>query len=336
MKTVLALFVFGLSTQAMAWGDLGHSTVGYIAEYKLTAKAKRLVYDIIGTEPLAVSATWPDHVRSDARYLPFAIFHYMSKPYGRNYSEIPVGEREVKSDVDTYISQIPDLLIDKQISREKKMFLLRYLVHLVGDVHQPLHIGNGHDRGGNLCDVNWKNPVTEKIEKWDLHSVWDSRLFDNIEFDYRAQMTKPKSWFGYREMGDMILKEFSDLNYTEVSQTPIDNWYNESQDLHKIVYLDGETLAKPQERVYCKFTETASSPVMNGAYDSTKIPLISDEYVKSSIPVVKKRIIQAGYRLAGILNAIAEKTKLAPWSLDEEKKFFDSLILTSKETKKKK
>ncbi len=338
MKNIFGILIFAYSVSAFSWGDLGHSTVGYIAEYKLSKRAKNLVYQILGPEPLSVAAVFPDHVRSDNRYNGFVLYHFLEVKLGRKFTDLKVADRADK-DADTIISSVPELLMDKKLSRDQKMILLRYFAHIVGDVHQPLHIGNGLDRGGNLCDVKWVHPVTGKTETDVLHSFWDDKIMTYIEDDFHKKSeSKKKLWFGYREFGDALLKENLAANptvdYDKVSKDEPKVWYDESQDLHPIVYPLASTV-KPKDRAYCK-TVDENKKVIDGIYDASKIPILSDDYIKNVIPVVRKRILQAGFRLAGVLNQLAEKHKVPEIDKNADAKIFDPILIINKESKSKK
>lgn len=334
LKLGFGAAVFLSATQVWAWGDLGHSTVGYIADYKLTKKGKNLVYQILGPEPLAISAVFPDHVRSDNRYNNFSLYHFLEIKLGKTFDDLKPSDRADK-DSDVMISRVPPLLMDSQLTRDQKMILLRYLVHIVGDVHQPLHIGNGLDRGGNLCDVRWVHPVYERTEDDVLHSFWDDKIMMFIDKEFQqASGQKKRLWFGYREFGDMILKENQNhemVNYEKVIKDAPSVWYTESQELHPVVYPDSKTV-KPKDRLYCK-TVDENGKVVNGVYDATKIPLLDETYVKAAIPAVKKRILMAGFRLAGILNHLAEEYNIEEQAKDADAKIFDPILLTNKSIK---
>src|SRR5690606_26393967 len=121
-------------------------------------KAKKFVRQIVGIEPLSTSATWPDQVRSDSRfadYETFASYHFTTIPYGYTFDTIP-STRLVKKDSHTILSKVPKLLLDPNVSIEIRQIWYRYLVHVVGDVHQPFHVGSGWDRGANLCKIYWQ------------------------------------------------------------------------------------------------------------------------------------------------------------------------------------
>lgn len=334
MKKILFLLFISPSV-SLGWGELGHSTVGYIAEQKLTAKAKGLVYLISGTEPLAVSGPWPDYVRSDDRYKPFGPYHYLTVPYEFTYQNLPAALKAAK-DSDTMISQAPELLIGGKLKRDQKVLLLRYLVHIVGDVHQPLHVGNGIDMGGNLCDVNFLHPETKRWITINLHAAWDDYILKNVSYEYLNRpgpMPTSKRWFGYREFGDMLLKDSTlGINYQSVTATATRyDWYEESRKLHPEVYPDETPLSRAEDRPYCKTYDSKTGQTIEGRYDAGKLPKLNQAYIDKSIITMKKRILTAGYRLAHLLNSIAEKSGAPEWTPQADRDIFDAVLIKNED-----
>ena len=305
--TAVATFVLlGYEKPARAWGDLGHETVAEIAERNLSPKAKSLVFSIIGIEPLAVSATFPDHVRDDDRFKSFSPYHFMEIPFDIDANKIAPNQRP-KKDADVIISQVPDLLTSPTVSREKKMVLLRYLIHVVGDVHQPLHVGNGVDMGANLCSVTWKDAASSKTFPENLHSVWDEKLFDYAREDFMkaAPTTGKKPWFGYKAMADIVTK--IQMKAPLAPSKPAD-WYAEASRLHPQVYPDATPVSNPKDRPYCKTIDPVTKKTVTGAFDASKIPLLDEAYARKSLEIAKLQILKGGLRLAQTLNDAAERT----------------------------
>ncbi|MDZ4661381.1 MAG: S1/P1 nuclease [Pseudomonadota bacterium] len=327
-------------SRALAWGDIGHGAVGFIAEKNLTSKGRALVHQIIGIESLAIAAMWPDQSRSDERFKAFAPFHFFEIPPQFTFSTLPESDRAI-SDAHTIINQVPSMLIDAKLSREQKMILFRYLVHVVGDVHQPLHIGNGIDRGANLCSVNWTNPSTGLVESTNLHTAWDEKLIENIAQESKA--TNPsapgiKRLFGYKEFADLILAETKNQkgegDFASISRAPVPNWYDESRNLHSEVYPDVKPSTKPEERSYCKVVDKKTQKVTNGKFDPDKIPTLDSVYIQKSIPTLKKRVLYAGYRLAGLINKISEGSIQINRSINDDMKDLETITLkNSKSTR---
>ena len=311
MRLFGKVFFIGLAllncSQSFGWGNVGHGTVGEIAERYLGDEAKKLVQSILGPEPLAVSAIYPDEVRSDDRYKDFAPYHFVEIPVGKDYAPI------VPRDGNTIISKVPAMLTSSNVSRERKMILLRYLVHVVGDVHQPLHVGNGVDMGANLCSVNWVEPSSYAKKPYkhfaNLHSVWDENIIDYMKHTYTSAPAKngtppPKRWFGYKELADWIIDEAKpDLADPSFKDTNPLTWYAEARALHAQVYPDKS--ADPAKHTYCKRVNAQSKKVENGIYDASTVPTLDEAYAKRSAPIIRAQLLKGGIRLAKLLNQIA-------------------------------
>lgn len=311
-----------VSSNALAWGDLGHQTVGEIAQRNLTPNGKKLVYKILGHGPLAEASTYPDLVRSDSDYSDFATFHFVEidPRYNGDYSKIPSSLRPER-DADNLISNIPEKLFlkfsgDQKFSKNQKQDLMRYLVHLVGDVHQPLHVGNGYDRGANWCNVKYITieDGVKKTKSSNLHSFWDTALVEKI---FAAQKVKDPtykmpSWKGYEELADLIIADQKDLATDNVRKTPVLEWYKESQALHSKVYID-VTPVEPADRTYCmrivknELGEAVKdSRGVDTTIKATGAAEATEDYIQASIEIIKAQIMKAGLRLAETINTMAE------------------------------
>jgi hypothetical protein len=160
------------ASPALAWGQTGHRVTGAIAEHYLSGVARANVELLLGTETLAQAATWPDDMRSDpAEYWQKTAnpFHFVTVPAGRTYAETGAPP---EGDAVTALARFAQVLRDPNASREDKRLALRFTIHIIGDLHQPLHAGRPGDRGGNDVKVTLFNQPTN------LHSVWDSGLID--------------------------------------------------------------------------------------------------------------------------------------------------------------
>ena len=163
---------------APAWGKTGHRVVAQIAQDRLGWRARAGVRRILGVETLAEAANWPDTMKSDAS--PFwqktsGPWHYVTVPEGKTYAEAgapPAG------DAVTALAHYAAVIRDPAASCIDRQAALRFIVHLVGDLHQPLHAGNATDRGGNDVKVTWFGRATN------LHSVWDSALVDDEQLSF--------------------------------------------------------------------------------------------------------------------------------------------------------
>ncbi|RFC53314.1 S1/P1 nuclease [Brumimicrobium aurantiacum] len=184
MKRIITyiLFVFTLivSLEANAWGLLGHRVVGEVAIHHLNESAKHKIKSILGNQTLAEVSTWMDDIKSDSKYDSLKPWHYVTIPDGMRYSET---NKNPQGDVIAGINFVVDQLKSDTIDPTREKEYLMMLVHLVGDIHQPLHVGNGTDRGGNQVEVRWFG------EKSNLHRVWDTQMLDGKKYSY-TELTK--------------------------------------------------------------------------------------------------------------------------------------------------
>lgn len=336
------------ASRAFAWADLGHSIVGAVAEENLTPKAKDFVRGVLGVEPLATAAVWPDHVRDDERFghkaatpeaadediHDFGNFHFCEIPTGFTYETKP--KKDIK-DCNGAIKNAVELLKNPltQTPREAKMIALRYLVHVVGDVHQPLHVGNGFDRGGNACMVHWRSSQNTT----NLHAVWDDGLVQFLGTTYADPSTVPPIRSAVY-MGDFLksMKRLRPEMFTagakaQAAAGGLNAWLAESQALREAgLYPDNKDQMKnvpkgeePKHRPYCSWfsdqdrgTLGAGSPVP-GAIRSDVMPLLDDAYAKANAKIVETQLLKAGLRLAAMLDDIAATATAPQATLDQAK-----------------
>jgi hypothetical protein len=159
----------------MAWGQIGHRVVGKIAENHLSPKAMMEIQKILGNESLAIASTWMDDVKSDDAYDHTHVWHYTTVPTGKTYAE---SDKSKEGEVVQKIEDMKTILKSSTSTSDQKKEALRFLIHLVGDIHQPLHVGNGKDRGGNDYKIKWF------YSNSNLHRIWDSELIEGKQFSY--------------------------------------------------------------------------------------------------------------------------------------------------------
>jgi len=181
IKVLLLFCVFLISASSIAnnddvWGATGHRATGKIAENHLTKKAKRKIDKLLQGESLAFVSTYADEIKSDRKkYGKFYTWHYVNMPLNAQYKDV---DKNPKGDLITGIRECVKVLKDKKSSIEDKRFYLKMLVHLVGDLHQPMHIGQKEDKGGNTIQVQWHGKGTN------LHRVWDENMISGWKMSY--------------------------------------------------------------------------------------------------------------------------------------------------------
>ena len=247
LSTVL---VFLFQTHAFGWGKTGHRVVGEIAWNHLSKKAQKNVQKALGDESLAIVGNWMDFIRSDRSYDSLKYWHYCTVPDSTTYTEVGAPEQ---GDVVMAINKFQQELSSKNYSVDET-FALKCLVHLVADIHQPLHVGNGKDKGGNNVKVEFFGRNSN------LHRVWDSDIIDSEQLSY----TEYVAWI------DVATKDQIDL----WQKSTVLDWVAEAQSFRDQVYDYPE----------------------NG-----KLGYL---YIFENIKLVNQRLLQAGIRLAGILEDI--------------------------------
>lgn len=183
-KTILAaiVLILGLTPLKLsAWGTTGHRIIAEIAERNLNKKAKKEIKKLLADYPMAYWSNWADNLRSDTtnRWEHTYVWHYVNMPSGLQKQELI--NLVQKLDQESVYSEIPDLcriIEDKKSTADDKRVALYFLIHLVGDLHQPMHIGHADDLGGNRLTVYWFGNPTN------IHSVWDSNLIDYEKYSY--------------------------------------------------------------------------------------------------------------------------------------------------------
>jgi hypothetical protein len=184
MKNIFAKLIIGIAIiyaplQSMAWGTEGHRICGQIADSYLTPKARAAIKAILGNESIAMTSNWADFIKSDPEYNYLSVWHYvdLDKPYTLPELQEYLNQ-DTKVDAYTKINFVISGLKKKDLSKENKLLYLRMLIHMVEDVHQPLHVGHTEDKGGNDIKLTWFNNQTN------LHSIWDSQLIDFQQLSY--------------------------------------------------------------------------------------------------------------------------------------------------------
>lgn len=174
MKRICRLLLLPFVFLLLSWGRLGHRTIGLIAERHLSQKAKQGVQDLLGTATLADVSTWADEVRSQDAYKQTGPWHYINLPFGlsREAFDQAIYGMTARNVYDALSTQ-EQTLFNPSAPRDVKIEALKFIVHLIGDLHQPMHVSREEDQGGNKIQVNYEGKGTN------LHALWDSRLLEH-------------------------------------------------------------------------------------------------------------------------------------------------------------
>ncbi|UII23125.1 S1/P1 nuclease [Fulvivirga ligni] len=207
---ILCLFI---SFQVFGWGMTGHRVVGYVAEKHLSKKAKKHLEEVLDGESLSTVSNWMDDIKSDDSFDHTHDWHWVTIPNGKTYEE---AEKNPDGDIIATIERVIAELKKGGLSKEQEAQNIKMLVHLVGDIHQPLHVGTGDDTGGNAVKLKWF------WNSSNLHSVWDSGMIDSENYSYS-------------ELGDVV-DHATKEEIKKWQSASVRDWAYESMELRNQVY----------------------------------------------------------------------------------------------------
>lgn len=249
-KALLVAVFFYVPVKAMCWGQLGHRIVAEIADSYLTAKTKAEIKKILGSESIAMASNWGDFIKSDSTYKYLDTWHYVNFEKNLTYSQLKeVLKKDTGKVNDAYaaIVFLTKELKKKNLAIDKKQMYLRLLIHIVGDVHQPLHVSPVGSTGGNDIKLQWFGEASN------LHRIWDSELIEGQQLSYTE-------YAGY-------------LNHT----TAVQRQKLQVEPLSKWLY-DSYTLA---QKLHDEITETNTRLSYRYNYDHIKI--LEEQLLKGGI-----------------------------------------------------
>ncbi|MGC6421306.1 MAG: S1/P1 nuclease [Flavobacteriaceae bacterium] len=200
-------------TLAADWGQTGHRVVGAIADAHLTRTARKQINQLLDGQSLALVSTYADEIKSDSLYDAYKPWHYINIPFTETYAGQATS---TKGDLAQGITYCLKQLKNPRNPKEARAFYLKLLVHLVGDLHQPLHIGKSEDRGGNRFWVKWFG------RKSNLHRVWDSQLIDSYQMSY-SEITQNRASLSHTQIEN-------------IQKGSIANWIQETRQITFDIY----------------------------------------------------------------------------------------------------
>lgn len=218
MKYLVVIFILVQPLFASEdWGQNGHRTVGETAEHHLKSRASKKIDRILNGQSLADASTYADEIKSDRAYDEYKPWHYANIPFSETYAE---AEKNPKGDIVFGIKECIRKLKSKSLSKKKEQFYLKMLIHLIGDMHQPLHFGLKEDRGANDFKVKWFNQPTN------MHSVWDTKMIESYNMSY-SELTKS-------------LPEWSKAEVKTIQTGTLLDWVEENRELTRKVYKSAD------------------------------------------------------------------------------------------------
>lgn len=187
MKQAIAFIIFCITCMAIwqpvkAYDKTGHRIVAQIATNNLTSKARNEIEKVLGRNGLVNYANWPDEIKSNPAYNYTSKWHYYDLDKDFTAQELDVEYQNALSSKNNLLFAI-DSLTTALKKNKKDSLALRFLTHLIGDLHQPLHVGRTSDLGGNRIRIKWFN------DSINLHMLWDTYMINIEQMSYSEYAT---------------------------------------------------------------------------------------------------------------------------------------------------
>lgn len=212
------LFICSLSLSAalsaLAWGQKGHDVTAYIAEQHFTpATAEAVAVLLDGMSPV-YWVNWLDNASHTPEYAYTKTWHYKNVDADKTYWTQP---EQAGGDIVMALRQNIAVLADSTKSKDEQELALKIVIHLMGDLHQPMHMGHATDRGGNSVKLRYFGRDAN------LHSIWDSNLVESAH-----------KW-GYTEWQQQIDRQPEEIEVVTVGGN-IDDWAQKTVAISSQVY----------------------------------------------------------------------------------------------------
>jgi hypothetical protein len=278
LQLALLVFAWGCAPLALAWGPQGHRTVGAIADRLLTPRTHAVVLQLLaadldkfgrpsGRTTLEEVSVWSDEIYGTPAA--HARWHYDNEPVCASIAPARVcRDGECGSE---QLKRLINVMADARATPRERNEALKWVVHLVGDLHQPLHAADNDDRGGNEVQVALAGVKTRGRES--LHRAWDNDLV-KLALHTRTRQQPPSDI-------DALAAEAQSL-VAQAGQGNPDSWVSESNNLAR--------------NVAYRYPEFVCGAPPGG------IVVLDGAYVQEATALVRERLLLAGARLAKLLN----------------------------------
>lgn len=284
--TFLVTYCLLVSFPAYAWWETGHQAVARVAVDHLMPKARSRIAEILGVEDtpeavaeaMATASTWADETKAETKT---GSWHFIDLALQDEKSDIPIrcpGNNCAPAQIGIFAAQLASRQpVDERWSN---LDALRYVVHLVGDIHQPLHTISDADMGGNCERLD---PLVGSAKN--LHALWDGPLVYAVNGDSRALAAEL----------EQAIERMPVSSRNAITAGNQDDWVWESHELAmQVVYRELRIPTEPVEF-------PANCAVAPAAISGMTLD-ISNAYVNEMKPVVREQLLKAGLRLAKLLN----------------------------------
>ncbi len=249
----ITIILFFLSIQLSfgndnVWSKTGHRTIGEVAQSNLSRKTRKAIDKLLNGQRLAQVSTFGDDIKADRDFKEFNPWHYVNFPHDKKYTD---GVPSEQGDLVIGIQKCIAVVKDKHSSNADRVFYLKLLVHLIGDLHQPMHVGRKEDKGGNDIQLLWFNNGTN------LHKVWDANMING-------------HGMSYTELAESLPK-LNKKQKKKIQEGDVYDWVEESQELANKIYGSVEMGEKLYFRYSYVWWATVEKQLQKGGLRLAKV-----------------------------------------------------------------
>ena len=235
--SLLYLLIF----PSLDWGKTGHQVGGALADQHLTPKAQKEIEDLLDGDSLASISNYGDEIKSNPKFRHLNPWHYINLSFDQSNVS---AKKNPKGDVVMAIKKCIAKLKDLDEPKSERVFYLKLLVHFIGDIHQPMHVGRKEDRGGNDIRLRWMGKSTN------LHRLWDSQLIE------RHGMSHSEMVQDLISLSPQVIKE--------IQSQPLETWVAESQALAIIIYEESPSNSSLEQDYYSRYLPLLKMQLQRG------------------------------------------------------------------------
>ncbi len=214
MRYIVLLIFLAVTQSVMAWGKKGHDVIAYIAECHLSERALERVTEVLDGRTMVYYSSWMDRASNTPKYSYSKPWHYFNMDRRESVAE---AKRSKKGDLLSALNEIEKSLRSGELSKEQEKIALMMFIHLVGDMHQPMHLGEPDNEGGGTI------PVVYFVESTNLHALWDYHLIEGVY-----------SW-SYTEW-QIQIDRASDDEEAKITAGSYLDWLEETHEITKLAY----------------------------------------------------------------------------------------------------
>lgn len=249
LRQFFPVALFCLSLLLISWGYTGHRTIGQITQNHLNPKAKEAIKNLLGDTSIAEACTWADDARREPAFAETANWHFLNLPLGLSFEDFKKYIDTVSNEnVYSALNKAKIALTNPQSTKIEKVHALKFIMHFVGDLHQPMHISRAEDKGGSTIQLNFDEKGTN------LHSLWDTKMLEKQGLTYDQLATK------YDNVSAENIKQWQ--------SDPLMLWLWESYQISTQLYADVDAMNKR---------------VIDDAYYQKYLPLVEKRIQQSAI-----------------------------------------------------